>query len=192
MIIYTQVLICLKTLSAGIIKTDISDHFPIFIIDSNTKTTNYPDQIEKEIRQINDKNITKFRNILNDTDWEVVLNTHNPNLAYDAFIKQFLKIYNQCFPYKKIKIKRKSFLSPWITKGLLKSSKQKQKLYIKYLKNKTFTNEEKYKTYKNLFEKIKIRSKREYYSSLLKNCQDNAKKNMENNERNHWQKQKYE
>ena len=32
---------------AGIMKTDVSDHFPVFIIDKNIKTTNYPDKIEK-------------------------------------------------------------------------------------------------------------------------------------------------
>ena len=76
---------------AGIIKTDVSDHFPIFVIDNNTKTTNYPTEIEKEIRQINDINITKFKNILHDTDWMVVLNTYDPNFAYDLFFKTIFK-----------------------------------------------------------------------------------------------------
>ena len=85
---------------AGIMKTDVSDHFPVFIIDKNIKTTNYPDKIEKEIRAINNINIIKFKNILNKTDWMVVLNTQDPNRAYDVFLKQFLKIYNECFPSK--------------------------------------------------------------------------------------------
>ena len=105
----------------------------------------------------------------------VVLNTYDPNFAYDLFLKQFLKIYDQCFPFRRITIKSKSLLSRWITKGLLKSSKRKQNLYKKYLKYKTFTNERKYKMYKNLFEKIKIKSKREYYSSVLKKHQNNSK-----------------
>ena len=44
-----------------------------------------------------------------------------------------------------------------MTKGLLKSSKKKQKLYDKFLKKKTFSNEKIYKTYKNLFEIIKFK-----------------------------------
>ena len=47
-----------------------------------------------------------------------------------------------------------------MTKGLLKSSKKKQKLYDKFLKKKTFSNEKIYKTYKNLFEIIKFKSKK--------------------------------
>ena len=55
-----------------------------------------------------------------------------------------------------------------MSKGLKKSSKLKQKLYIKFLKNTTSRNEEVYKNYKNLFERNKMRSKNNYYSSLEK------------------------
>ena len=65
-----------------------------------------------------------------------------------SFLKQFLKIYNDSFPLIKITIKQKQLISPWITKGLIKSSKQKQKLYIKFLKRPTYKNETTYKTYK--------------------------------------------
>ena len=51
-------------------------------------------------------------------------------------------------------------LSPWMTKGLLKSSKKKHKLYDKFLKNKTYQNEINYKNYKNLFETLKFKSKK--------------------------------
>ena len=45
-------------------------------------------------------------------------------------------------------------------------SKTKQRLYIKFLKNKSVESEEKYKNYKNIFEKLKIKSKKDYYASL--------------------------
>ena len=43
-----------------------------------------------------------------------------------------------------------------MTKGLLKSFKKKQKLYDKFLKNKTYQNEINYKNYKNVFETLKF------------------------------------
>ena len=55
---------------------------------------------------------------------------------------------------------------PWFSKGL-KSSKTKQTLCIKFLKNKSAESEGKYKNYKNLFEKLKIKSKKNYYATLL-------------------------
>ena len=38
-----------------IIKTDLSDHFPIFIMDNNLKTANLPDKVTKIARKINEK-----------------------------------------------------------------------------------------------------------------------------------------
>jgi len=63
-----------------------------------------------------------------------------------------------------------------MTKGLVKSSKKKQKLHEKFLKNKTFKNEKAYKKYKNLFERIKQKSKKNHYASLLENSNGNPKK----------------
>ena len=63
-----------------------------------------------------------------------------------------------------------------MTKGLQKSSKKKQKLYDKFLKSKTNENEKKYKSYKSLFEILKEKSKKIYYSRKLENCKQYVKK----------------
>ena len=57
-------------------------------------------------------------------DWELVYQTENANEAYEVFLKLFIKQYEKAFPKVEIKIKTKSLLSPWMTKGLLKSSKK--------------------------------------------------------------------
>ena len=118
-----------QDLTTGIIKTDISDHFPVFVIDNNMSSTNYPDMIVKKIRSFNEKNVHDFKNNLNMTDWSLVLETEDPNQSYSVFLKQFLKIYNKSFPTKSITIKRKQMLSPWITKGLKKNLQNKNKSY---------------------------------------------------------------
>ena len=58
------------------------------------------------------------------------------------------------FLLQKIKIKGKSLVSPWITKGIRNSSRKKQCLYEKISKHKTTKTLETYINYKNLFEKI--------------------------------------
>ena len=58
---------------------------------------------------------------------------------------------------RKIKIKPKRALSPWITNGIAKSPKQKHE---KFSKHHTPMNEANYKAYKNLFETIKRKSKK--------------------------------
>ena len=85
-------------------------------------------------------------------------------------------MYDACFPKVKIKLKPKRIFSPWITNGIAKSSRQKQKLYDKFLKNRTRENEIRYKTYKNLFESIKTKSKKMYYSNKLLKYKDDARK----------------
>ena len=99
-----------------------------------------------------------------------------PDEAYSRFINTFTELYDTAFPIYKIKVKTKSLLSPWITKGILKSSKRKHKLYDKFLKRKTYTNETNYKNYKNLFETIKFKAKKLYYSNLIIKYQNNIKK----------------
>ena len=70
---------------------------------------------------------------------------------------------------------KKNLIRPWITTRVMKSSKQKQKLYNKFLKLRTKENEVTYKPYKNLFEAIRKKSKRTYYSELLKNIKIDIK-----------------
>ena len=103
-------------------------------------------------------------------------NESNPNNAYEKFIEIFYKAYDIAFPVKEVSIKTKTLLDPWFTKGIKKSSKKKQKLYEKFLKKGTKKNEEIYKTYKNLFERVKKYSKKSYYQDQLFKYKDNIKK----------------
>ena len=62
------------------------------------------------------------------------------------------------FLSSKSNLNQRKNLSPWITKGIKKSSKRKQKLYEKFLKKRNAFNETFYKSYTNLFEAIKRNS----------------------------------
>ena len=53
-------------------------------------------------------------------------------------MKTLTGIYDAKFPIRKYILKDKDIKSPWITKGLKKPLKKKQKLYIDFLKTKTF------------------------------------------------------
>ena len=76
-------------------------------------------------------------------------------------------MYDRSFPFAEIKIKPKNLETPWFSKTLKKSSKTKQRPYINFLKNKSIYSEEKCKSYKSIFEKCKIKSRKSYYASLL-------------------------
>ena len=91
----------------------------------------------------------------------------NPQQAYEIFLDIFLNLYNQECPIEEKNIKEKTLNCPWMTQGLIKSSRRKQKLYNKFLKNKTVINEEHYKAYRRLFESTKYKSKKSYYNGLI-------------------------
>ena len=164
------------SLKKGIIKCDISDHFPIFVAISVSNCKVNSNKIKVLKQNFNDENKESFKNDLSNVNWPQIDRQDNPNLNYSNFFKIFSELYNKNFPINENSIKVKDLNSPWITKGLKKSSKLKQKLYIKFLKNKNSKNEQIYKSYKNLFKKIRKKSKNIYYSSLIAHHQNNSKK----------------
>ena len=114
---------------SGIITADISDHFLIFLISKDLMLDSSNQLIHITKREINDKSIAYFKTLLSIVDWKHVLNENSSNNAYNEFLRIFFGLYNETYPKQKIKIKRKSFNSPWMTKVLIKSSKKKQGLY---------------------------------------------------------------
>ena len=110
------------------------------------------------------------------TNWKDIEAFTDPNETYKAFLERFLLLYDKNFPIRKIKIKAKDLESPWITNGIKKSSKKKQRLYQKFLKTRTEKNESEYKNYKKLFESVKKRSKKLHFSRLILKYQNNIKK----------------
>ena len=118
-------------------------------------------------REIKDKSIAHFKTLLSIVEWKHVLNKNSPNNAHNEFLRISLGLYNEAFPMQMIKIKRKSFNSPWITKGLVKSSKQKQRLHEKFLRDRNPEKKLNYKQYKTLFESLKKKSEENYNSELI-------------------------
>ena len=129
-----------QDLQNGIIKLNISDHFPIFTI-LNSKIHNQCPKTKMLTRTINEMSVENFKNFLFSTDWNDVLGKTITNESYDQFIKKFSLVYDDCFPIKVKEIKIKNPLSLWVTKGIKKSSKRKPKLYEKFLKKKSPKNE---------------------------------------------------
>ena len=160
----------------AIFKTDISDHFPVCIIISSTEKLVENKHTYVYKRVITDEATERFNQTLYETDWVEIETCDNPSECYKLFLKKFLTIYENFFPRKKIKLKLKDIQSPWITSGIKKSSKRKQRLYDKFLKTRNQKSELEYKNYKNLFETIKKRSKKLHYSKLIIKYKENIKK----------------
>ena len=105
----------------------------------------------------------------------IITQTSTQDSSYDIFLDKLVKLYDIAFPERKIEIKQKKLSSPWITEGLKKSSKRKQRLYEKFLKRRNDKNEKVYKMYRNFFEKLKLQSKTIYLQNKLKQYENKIK-----------------
>ena len=76
---------------------------------------------------INTATKENFKNILARKIWDYIKEIANPYEAYSKFLYGFSSLYEETFSKLEIKINQKNFISLWITKGIMKSSKQKQK-----------------------------------------------------------------
>ena len=165
------------SLKKGIVKLSLSDHFPIVMSFDIPKSKERNRKVEVELRDINDVNKQNFFNDLMKTNWIDLVKELDPDKKYEFFIKTYSNLFDIHFPLKTVKIKKKNLMNPWMSKGMKKSSKMKQKLYIKYLKDSKLKQE--YLDYKNLFEKMKVKAKQNYYSDLLSRYSKNSRKTWE-------------
>ena len=75
--------------------------------------------------------------------------------SYDTFVHIFESTYNKCLPTKVVKIKAQSnSYKPWITSGIKKSIKHKDKLFKSWLLLRTDDSKAKYRSYHNHRQKL--------------------------------------
>ena len=127
-------------LFSGNLFSDLSDHLPSFIILSNIKSkrnlANRP-----LIRLYNDKNKKQFQDSLLLVNWQNTLyDNDNVNESYNSFVSIIKQLYENNFPLTRIS--RHAYEDKeWVTKGLKESSRQKEKLYRKWLLSKNCADE---------------------------------------------------
>ena len=146
---------------SGIFDTDLSDHFPIFLKVTD-ECRNINPNTPHYVRNFNANNKHRFLAELATQSWDHILDETNVNIAYEVFIDGFTKLYNVHFPsYQISKSKKKKKRHPWITNGILTSIKHKNKLYRKFLRDRTDYNKHIFSQYRNKLTHIIRISKKE-------------------------------
>ena len=84
-----------NTYYSTILTTTISDHFPIKIKIKASK--NKIEQKVLEYRNFSLQNITNFKLMLQNENWQEVLNSSDTQSAYNAFHDKFLQLYELFF-----------------------------------------------------------------------------------------------
>ena len=156
----------------GILFTDVSDHFPVFTI--NYKTPQQEAHCYKS-RVYSSKNISIFTNKLKECDWNPILVNTDGKKAFSCFYSKFCQLYNESFPIRTFKSKYQN-KHKWLTEGLKKSIRIKNKLFIKYRHNPTDENLVNYKTYKRQLSKLMKIAEREFYKNFIMDNKNNTRK----------------
>ena len=157
----------------GVLFTEISDHFPVFLI--------CPDElldVEPKINGTRDycqTNIERFRSKLGALNWSLIFDEKDGEEAFNGFHTAFLEIYEKSFPYRKKPTNYKG-RKPWLSLALRNSIKHKNKLYVRYLRNPTQENIEIYKVYKRNLQRLLRLSERKYYEEFIHDNKNNVKK----------------
>ena len=158
-------------ISGGNIVSDISDHYSQFcFIHSLTPknlTTKY------KIRHYSNFSEECFINDVSEIDWDNSMANGSVDKCFSSFYNKINKLINKHAPFKILsKRKAKQFSKPWITKGLHKSIK---------IKNRLFYSGDilKYKLYRNRIVSLSRLSKRLYYEAYFTANLKNMKKTWE-------------
>ena len=166
-----------NNLNSMILTTDISDHLPCLAIigTGRNKVVNSPCKIT--CRNLNERNIRRIKDALRFVDWNAV-NDLNASKGYDFVINKIVSIMDVIAPEREISIKPSKLIhEPWMSKGLLESSKKCDKMFKK-VNGKAKDDESyiEYKDYRNFYNRLKRRAKNAYYTQKIIAYKNNAKK----------------
>lgn len=162
-------------IKSGVLHSDLSDHFPIFHYSIKINRAKHDKKtIHKRIMR--KTNVDQFKDKLANTSWNDLYKESNVDVAYQHFMKVISATFEECFPItSSTKKHRKDLNKPWFTPDLQKLLRKKNKLYRKYISNRTSSTHDNYKTYRNKYNHCIRSAKKEYFSQEFERCSSDSK-----------------
>ena len=115
---------------AGTITLSMTDHYFNFIFLKDSLKTERPKTVT--YRPFTELNISKFNEALKSANFSKVLESNDPNDAYDNMISIYKELLDKVIPLKTVRFNRyKHNLNPWVSKGILCSIKHRDNLHKK-------------------------------------------------------------
>jgi Reverse transcriptase (RNA-dependent DNA polymerase) len=157
---------------SGSIIEDLSDHWLTFLVpnvNKRCKKSTRNNNVKK--RSVTTRNLTNLQNSLKNLHWNDVLATDNVNDCYDVFWNTFSTLYDLHLPLVSVRLNRNVHkVRNFMSKGLLISRRTKIGLLKKSLTEPTDLNVQRYKLYRNMYNKlIRIAKKNDTQERLEKN-----------------------
>ena len=155
---------------AGIVVTDISDHFLIFAHFEIIQPDINKEKKFRVSRNFTSENIQLLQEKLSSIDWSDVYNSkENVDDSFETFLYIFNDCLNSCVPlkkYRKYDYKRVPKL-PWVSKSILRSINRKNNLYVSYISNPNDISRRRYRSYKNTLTTTLRLAKKRFYAEKL-------------------------
>jgi len=154
----------LDTVWTGVFKTDITDHYPVFVLlnvcyDNSRIVT-------KTFRDHSNFSLNKMKDELSFFCDNFHLNTGTYDDRFSLFVDGVQNIYDKCCPIRNKSMSFGRFLKPWISTSLIKCINRKHYLFKQYKRN--LIPFERYNAYKNMLTSITRRAKERYYFNKFK------------------------
>ena len=155
---------------------DLSDHLPCLVtLDNLEPEKKVPDLIWKS--SLNDKNIKKIENKLQDIDWDIKIGNQSCDESFNIFHDILMNTIDDCAPERPVKRKTTKTSQPWITSGLKRCIKKQCELYKTHLEAPADDSKlSTYKKYKACLQRVIRNCKRKYYSDLCEKHKCNTKR----------------
>lgn len=157
-----------------VLNSTITDHFPVVLsCDFNTKRLCNPKRCRSKINE--EAVVAEIEN----TDFTEILVSNDPEHAASALVEIIsakIKIHTTVLNIPS----KKRVLKPWITPGLLKCIRNRDKLYKKHKKDsENVTKSTIYKRYRNFCNNLLKKLKREYEKNEFEKARSNPKATWE-------------
>ncbi len=143
-----------------------SDHYPVFVHFEHKLPKIKPVLPSTNIPDFDKFNHDDFSNKFSTINWEDLFSDKSAADCYTLFMRKFEGIYTECLPMKRIR-KNNAPRKPWITPGIVKSIKQRDKLCKAYHSDENLFALDRYRVYRNRLTKIIVASKNIYYVSTF-------------------------
>lgn len=155
--------------TGAVAHADITDHNVCMFGMSCTKA-------KPPSRKILRTNYSAVAEELKNTDWSSVMSCHDVDTAAECFgsiVSTAVKEHTSV----RLTSRSKCILKPWMTPGLLRCTKHKDRLHLNYKKNPNDSVKELiYKRYRNYLRDLLHRLKRDYEAEELANNKNNPKR----------------
>jgi len=162
----------------GTIINDISDHFMNFIIIPLKCKSPAPKYISYRLTKPN--NILAFSNALQTHNWSRTTDCYDANQSYEHFLQDYKELMNIHMPLVTKKFNRKHHkVKPWISKGILKSLRTRDRMHMKLLKCKNdvirMGIKQELSQYRRLLNKVIRAAKNLHWQYTFNSCKNNMK-----------------